>query len=70
MQQLTTLARNVRLYRMKRGLTQKELMDLSQVQSIPQLEAGYRDGLRTVSAIRVAKALQVSVSDLYDDYAR
>lgn len=70
MKRLNTLARNILMYRQERGLTQKELIAISKVSSIAMLESGARDGMQHRNLQKLAKALKVTVSDLYDEHAR
>ena len=64
-----TLGSNVRYYRKRRYLTQMELQALSGYTCIGMIESGHRVNPRLPTLQAIAKALRVTVSDLYSEEA-
>jgi transcriptional regulator with XRE-family HTH domain len=62
---MSHLADNVRRFRKAKGLTQLELMDESGVTSVKRIEAGQILSPEYKNLESLAKALGVSVADLY-----
>ena len=62
----SVLADNLKRYRKAKGLSQEKLAQKAEVtySTLAKIEAGYNTNPKVLSLIRIAKVLDVTVSDL------
>lgn len=70
MRKLSPLAVNLRNLRLERGMTQEKLGNLAKCSSVAMIESGRRTSPRSHTLTRLAKALGVTVADLWAEPRR